>query len=142
MALNMQMSGTISVNGAAQTCNLVSGICTFSYNMQGVIQARACNTYYKSDSLSYKYTPGDILYLSYKAKIGKLEKIKIKEVRIISSKQTNGAISFLYVDTLNSLYNDRDLAYETEALLLSKQFYENSILDATQAKYPCTWKTA
>ena len=140
MALNSQMTGVISLNGSARTCNLVTGICTFSYNMNVTILARACNTYYKTDTILYKYNIGDVLYLSYKAKIGKLEKIKIKDVRIISSIQINGAISVMYVDTLNTLYNERDLTYETDALLLAKQFYEMRILDAQKAKYPCTWK--
>jgi hypothetical protein len=134
------MSGQISLNGAAQTCNLVTGICTYGYIMNGILKVRACNTYYKNDTILYKYKPGDVLYLSYKAKIGKLEKIKIKDVRVISNRQINGAIDFIYVDTFNTLYNYRDLVYETDALLLAKKFYEMRILDAEKARYPCTWK--
>ncbi len=136
----VQMSGNLSVQGAAQTCNLVANICTISYPMNGTLLVRTCNTYFKNDAILYKYKPGDILYLSYKAKIGKLEKIKIKDVRVISNRQINGAIDFIYIDTYNSLYNDRDLVLETEALLLAKQYYEMRIIDAEKAKYPCTWK--
>ncbi len=138
--LNVVMTGAINLNGAAKACNLITGQCFYSYTIKGTILARTCNTYYKSDTLYYKYNPGDVLYLAYKAKIGKLEKVKIKDVRVVSSRKILGAFSFVYVDTLNSLYNERDLVYETDALLLAKTFYENRIIDATYAKYPCTWK--
>lgn len=85
----------------------------------------------------YKYKPGNILYLESKAKIGKLEKIVIKKVRLVGNKQTSGQVRFIYQDTLNALYNEWELINEYDALLLAKNYYERQMFFAIAAQKPC-----
>lgn len=98
-----------------------------SYTGQGSVAINGCCTYYFIPRVEYKYKPGDIVYYKPKAEQGKLEKIVIKKVHVVRNGQTYGKFVFMYVDTLNSLYNQYDLIWEQEAMLLIKAYLEKQI---------------
>jgi hypothetical protein len=100
----------------------------YAYTGQGSIGLNGCTTFYLVPRVDYKYKPGDILYYKPKAEKGKLEKIVVKKVHIVRNSRTAGKIVFMYIDTLNSLYNQYDLIYEFEALDLIKAYIEEQIL--------------
>ena len=69
--------------------------------------------------------------------VGQFEKVAIKEVRLIMNASTFGKMVFIYVDTLNSLWNEWDLVQEYDALLIAKMYYESKIIETNNANYPC-----
>lgn len=69
-----------------------------------------------------RYGVGDTLYRVDKARRGKLEKVVVKEVRTITTKRTLAAGKTLYVDTLNSFWNEWDLVPVGIAVGLVEQF--------------------
>jgi hypothetical protein len=108
-----------------------------SYTGSGTIVISGCTTYRMYKTLVYKWRPGDTLFLRYRAEKGKLEKIVIKEIKIVSNYEINGRTVFMYKDTFNSLYGDGDLVNEYQALQLAKQYYEKQILITAAAKKSC-----
>jgi len=108
-----------------------------AYEGEGVISIGSCTKYYEKQKLTIKYTAGDTLFLKYKAIKGKIEKITIKEIRVVSNRSIYGAFAFVYVDTMNSLYTDKDLCTEIEALNLAETYYNYQIYLAELAKNPC-----
>ncbi len=107
------------------------------YTGSGTISLKGCFTYSFSEYLPYKYIKGDVVFVKPSALKGKLEKIAIKDVKVISGKKTYGQIIFLYVDTFNFFYNENELISEQEAINLAKQYYENKINIANAAKISC-----
>jgi hypothetical protein len=99
----------------------------FAYTGQGSIQIAGCSTYYIIPRVYHKYRPGDVVYYAPKAAKGKLEKIVIKKVHVTRNSRTEGKIVFMYYDTLNTLYNQYDLVWESEAMLLIKAYLEEQI---------------
>jgi hypothetical protein len=97
------------------------------YTGQGSVALNGCCTFYFIPRVEYKYQPGQIVYYKPKAEQGKLEKIVIKKVHVVRNAQTYGKFVFMYVDTLNSLYNQYDLIWEDEAMLLIRDYLEKQI---------------
>lgn len=110
---------------------------SIQYTGTGIITIGSCTRYYEKQKLTIKYTVGDTLFLKYKAVKGKIEKITIKEIRVVSNRSTYGSFAFVYVDTMNSLYTDKDLVTEMEALSLAKNYYNFQIYLAELSKNPC-----
>lgn len=108
-----------------------------SYIGSGTVVITGCTVYNMLKTLVYKYLPGDVLFLKYKAEKGKLEKICIKEVKIVSNYEINGSTVFMYKDTLNALYGVNDLVNEYQALQIAKNYYEKQILLTAAAKSSC-----
>lgn len=108
-----------------------------NYEGTGLLRIGSCTRYYEKYKLSFKYTVGDTLFLKYKAAKGKLEKITIKEVRIVSNRSIYGSFAFIYVDTMNALYTDKDLVTEIEALNIAENYYNQQIYFAELAQNPC-----
>lgn len=108
-----------------------------SYVGSGNVVIGGCTVYNFYRTYQYDYAPRDVVFLKYKAEKGKLEKICIKEVKIVSNYDISGNIVFMYKDTLNALYGVNDLVNEYEALQLAKAFYERQILLTAAAKKTC-----
>jgi hypothetical protein len=81
--------------------------------------------------------PGTVTYYKPKAQQGKLEKIVVKKVQVVRNAQTQGKFVFMYIDTLNSLYNEYDLVLEPEALFLIKIYIEGQIQTYKDALQRC-----
>jgi hypothetical protein len=110
---------------------------SYSYIGNGNLQIRPCCKYWKTINYPHKWSPGDILFSKQKAIMGLFEKVAIKQVRLIMTAGTAGKMIFIYLDTFNSLWNENDLIQEYDALLLAKMYYEQKIIETTNANYPC-----
>ena len=112
----------------------------FTYTGQGSLQLGGCSTYYLIIKVPYKYVPGTVTYYKPKAEQGKLEKIVVKKVQVVRNSPTEGQYVFMYIDTLNSIYNEYDLILEPEALFLIKIYIERQIQIYKAALQRCrTW---
>jgi hypothetical protein len=109
----------------------------FSYTGGGTVYFCGCFRYRKFENIKHKYSVGDILFYLPKAQKGKLEKIVIKKVQMVRSQGTFGKPKFLYIDTYNSIYNERDLVWEGEALVTARNYYEIQAAWAKIAINPC-----
>ena len=110
---------------------------SFYYTGSGRFQISACSKYWKTINYPHKWSVGDVLFSKLKAMVGQFEKVAIKEVRLIMNSSTAGKMTFIYVDTLNSLWNEYDLVQEYDALLIAKMYYEKQIIETTKANYVC-----
>ena len=109
-----------------------------NYTGSGTIVIAGCTIINLYVNLIYRFKVGDVCFLKFKAVKGKLEKIVIKEVRVVSNDYIYGAVRFMYIDTFNAIYGEEDLVTEKEAILLAKQYYEYQILLNVNAKTVCT----
>lgn len=80
---------------------------------------------------------GDIVYSLPKAKRGILEKVVIRRVNALNSLLTQGAFEVMYVDTLNSLWNEWDLVSHAEAIDIAKAYYEELLADWEEVNNKC-----
>ena len=76
----------------------------FSYSATGAIRIGGCSSYKWAENTIHLYEIGDVLYSKSKALRGFLEKVVIKNT-----------IFPIYVDTLNSLWNEEDLISFSQA---------------------------
>lgn len=108
-----------------------------SYTGSGNVNIDGCGYYDYFLNLAYRFKVGDTCYLKYKAIKGKLEKIVIKEIKVVTNYDIKGIIKFMYIDTLNAIYGEEDLLLAAEAVSLAKQYYEFQIFLAAAAKTTC-----
>lgn len=66
------------------------------------------------------YSVGDVLYSLEKAQKGVLEAMAVKEVIVVCNAATLGQTSFIYKDTLNSLWAERMLITKNEAIEIAQ----------------------
>jgi len=109
----------------------------FSYVGGGKVTFYGCFKYRQFFGQKHKYNVNDVVYYLPKAEKGKLEKIVIKKVHVVRTQETWGQLKFLYIDTYNSIYNERDLVWEGEALLIAKTYYQIQEAWAKLAINPC-----
>jgi hypothetical protein len=112
---------------------------SYPYAASGGLKFSVCSKYWKTINYPHKWSPGDVLFSKLKDMVGEFEKVDIKEVRLVMNYGTNGKMIFIYVDTLNSLWNEYDLIQEYDALLIAKAYYEKRITLTTFANYVCTF---
>lgn len=110
---------------------------TFTYTGSGTIIIAGCGEYTYGRNYAYLWNIGDTAFLKYKAVKGKLEKIVIRQIKIVTNYEIDGEIRFMYVDTLNALYNESDLLTQYDAVNLAKQYYQFQIFLALSAKTTC-----
>jgi len=110
---------------------------SYSYTAQGGVKLQFCNNFWQINNYVHKWSPGDVCFFKNAAMKGNLEKIVVKQVKVISKKYTNGAVIFLYIDTLNGLFNEEELISEYDALLLAKQYYEIQLANTAGAYLVC-----
>lgn len=77
----------------------------------------------RSRTFTYNFREGSVVFIVEKAKRGIMEAVSIKEVRFISNTKTFAKTIALYVDTLNSLWNEYDLCSEADAKELALLYW-------------------
>lgn len=105
---------------------IVRGIAKFSrsgytYANSGKVSVSACARVEKRIFVLYKWGERSVVFVKHKATKGILEKVAVKKVFL------NFKLGFytpIYMDTLNSLYNEEDLINEQEAKSLVQQYID------------------
>ena len=92
-----------------------------SYTGSGIINISGCSRNEKDIFVLYKWGERSIVFVKPKAVKGIIEKVAIKKV-IINLKM--GQYRPIYVDTLNSLYNEEELISEYEARQLAQDYID------------------
>ncbi|MCO6459277.1 MAG: hypothetical protein J5I93_28540 [Pirellulaceae bacterium] len=108
---------------------------TYNEISSGGIAVGGCVLVEKLYQIVTNFGIGDTLYSSAKARKGKLEKVVIKVVRIVSSRKTFGKHVALYMDTLNGLWNEDELVPYDRAVDLINQYH--SFVELEQSKLRC-----
>jgi len=86
----------------------------------GGVLGRGCATVFTVRILAASFHVGETAYNIDKARRGVLEKVVIKLIRPVKPRKLPVANKVLYQDTLNGLWNERDLVpYETAASLIA-----------------------
>lgn len=119
-------------------CVVIAGQTICTETGSGTIVISSCTPISLYVNLTYKYKVGDACFLKFRAQKGKLEKIVIKEVKVVANKYTSGMVNFMYIDTFNAIYAEQDLLTEKEAILVAKAYYEHLIFLNIAAKTVCT----
>lgn len=86
------------------------------HTMSGSMQVRGCFKTSRTYNVLYRFAEGSVVYRTDKAQRGVLEKIAIKGVRIVRTRETFNFPMVIYVDTFNALYDEGDLCTHAEAL--------------------------
>jgi hypothetical protein len=110
---------------------------SYSYTGSGGSKLGFCVSFWKINNYPHKWKIGDILFVVPSANIGVLEKVCVKQVKVISKHQTNGSFYFLYIDTTNAIYNENELTTEYDALILAKLYFEKQLAFTVQAATIC-----
>ncbi len=95
---------------------------TYNETTSGGLKLRGCALVRDSYLEVTAFGPGDIVYNVKKARIGKLEKIVIKQQRIVFS-QRGGSVA-MYVDTYNGFWNEEELISYADAIALAIAYQE------------------
>jgi hypothetical protein len=99
---------------------------TYTYVAAGGLNLRKCGIGYFVNQLYLRnvaFTIGDQAWLKYRAEKGILESVTIKKIKITPYiYQGRGPSNIMYFDTFNAAYNETDLVYYDEAVLLVENF--------------------
>lgn len=93
----------------------------------------ACAISAKKVLVIYKFAEGSVVFSCAKAAKGTLEKLVIKEVRLLNNNKTYLHWVPLYIDTLNGIWNENELCSELDARNLAVNYLQQqqqNILDA------------
>lgn len=94
----------------------------YSYLSSGSINVFGCSRIEKDIFVLYKWGERSVVYFKPKAVKGIIEKIAVKRVVLNYIK---GQFRPIYIDTLNSLYNEEELVSEYEAKSLAQTYIDN-----------------
>ncbi len=75
---------------------------------------------------------GDVVYSLPKARVGRLEKVVIKTIRVVTSRRTFGGKVVLYEDTLNGLWNEDELAALDATTALAAAYWQRAAEEAAK----------
>ena len=93
----------------------------------GGVTLNGCVVFIRKRHFAGDFLAGEIVYDANKARRGVLEKVVIKEARVVKARGTFGSNRVLYVDTFNGLWNEHDLVpYEVAVELMQ------DVLDALE----------
>jgi len=92
-----------------------------SFTSSGTISVFGCARVEKEIYVLYRWGERSVVYVKPKAIKGILEKIAVKKV-IMNLKF--GQYKPIYMDTMNSLYNEDELISETEARTLAQDYLD------------------
>lgn len=106
----------------------------YSYVSDGGLESFGCAMIEKSIFAYYKLGERSIVYLRHKAIKGCIEKVAIKRV-VINNKV--GRYIPIYIDTLNSMYNEDELITEEEARRLIQNYIDKNRSDIAKAIKRC-----
>jgi hypothetical protein len=81
-----------------------------------------------------KYMVGSVVYDCRQARVGVLDKVAIKKVRIV-----NDAGLIMYVDTFNRNWNEYDLCTPSNALAIATAYLEEQVVDAERRAGRCSF---
>jgi hypothetical protein len=95
----------------------------------GGVKLRGCAKYSENHIYTTIFGVGDILYNIDKARRGVLEKVVIKQIIPINTRFTYGQFKVLYKDTLNALWNERDLVTLGQAQTIAVAYYGQLLED-------------
>lgn len=107
------------------------------YNGSGKIKFGLCTGYFKKTYILHKFKPGDVAWLSYKAKKGKLESISIRKLIFTGGPYSTNKIFVIYKDNNNFYYNPDELITHNEAIELVKSYLYEELLHLVEAKNNC-----
>lgn len=110
---------------------------THYYTGSGGFKVDLCVKYWPIYNYPHLWSVGDIVFIKDEAYRGILEKIAIKEVRVVSKKSIYGKFYFLYLDTNNRLWEENELVSEYNALLIAKNYFERQIAFTVSAAKNC-----
>jgi hypothetical protein len=108
---------------------------TFSYVGSGTVHTFGCAGARLSLYAFYKFAEGSTVFFCPKAKIGRLERITIKSVKLIPQ---GSGFKALYKDTLNALYNEDELCSEATAIELAADYFADQLRLIAQAARSCS----
>ncbi len=109
----------------------------YNYTGGGKIRFGLCTGYFKRINILHKFSVGDIAWLSYKAKKGKLESISIRKLIFTGGPYSVNKMVVLYKDNTNFLYNPDELITKNEAVELVKSYLYDQLLHLIEAKNKC-----
>jgi len=112
---------------------------THSFTGSGGADLGFCVNYWKINNYPHKWNVGDLLFIVPSAHKGILEKVTIKQVKLISKQLTNGVIYFLYIDTTNGIYQEDELTTEYNALIIAKRYFEKQLSFTISATKICPY---
>jgi len=103
---------------------------SYTYIPNGQIDIKGCSENKRSIFVFYKWGERSVVYVKPKAIRGILERIAVKRV-IMNFKL--GKYPPIYVDNLNSLYNEDELISETEAKGIVRDYIkrQRSLIEAS-----------
>lgn len=101
----------------------------YSYLSSGSINIAGCSRIEKKIFVLYKWGERSIVCFKPKAIKGIIEKIAVKRVVLNYIK---GQFRPIYIDTLNSLYNEEELIGEYEANSLAQTYIDNERLKISE----------
>lgn len=110
---------------------------SYTYTGSGGFSLPICTKYWKTNNYLHKWKVGEIVFTKFNAIKGILEKVAIKQVKLISKKNIFGQVYFLYIDTNNSIYEENELISEFDALTLAKDYYQKQIAYTIAAIKTC-----
>lgn len=100
-----------------------------NFTGSGQIKFGGCASTYRSVYISYKWGENSVVYVKHKALKGILERVAIKRVILNSGPKTFNKIVPIYEDTFNSLWNEDDLLYESEAREFALAYWQKREAD-------------
>jgi len=109
----------------------------YNYIGGGKIKFGLCAGYFKRINILHKFNVGDIAWLNYKAKKGKLESISIKKLIFTGGPYSTNKMVVLYKDNTNFLYNADELITKNEAVELVNSYLYDELLHLVEAKNKC-----
>ena len=107
---------------------------TFSYVGSGTVYTFGCARVRASVFATYNFAEGSTVFFCPKARIGRLERITIKSVKLIPQGNNFKA---LYKDTYNALYNEDELCSEETAIELAAEYFAQQLILIDQAARSC-----
>jgi hypothetical protein len=106
----------------------------YNISLNGGVVVGGCCTEQFTQNIQTLYGPGDIVYSRLKAMRGTLEKVVIKQQKLIKNKRTYNRFVVMYIDTLNGLWNEWDLIELEEAKLLAEDYLTDILVDLNKVK--------
>lgn len=113
----------------------------YNYTGSGSIKFGLCTGYFKKTNISHKFSVGDLAWLKYKARKGKLESISIKNLIFSGGAYSVNKMVVLYKDNNNFLYNPDELLTKNEAVEIAKVYLYEELADLVEAKKLCIINT-
>jgi hypothetical protein len=111
---------------------------SYSYVGSGSLSLQKCGYWFFFDphyTRPIAFSVRDQAWLRYKAEKGILESIIIKKIKLFDyTFRGTGLAIITYTDTFNTVYNERDLIYYSEAVTLAEAYLYRQRVEESQAE--------